>query len=1327
MEEVSQAVVDEPSKPISASRQAASEAARKLWISRLMDTSRRNNLLYFRDLKIGTLDLSSAEEGAIKRLFDGDKIPLKQLVPPAIDAKPGIKLREITRKARSNLEERGLQTLFVAFGMATWKVEDEGRQPEAAVVLLPVTAEVRRVDSEAMVVQRNGEPQANIALLHVLAHDFGVKITEEELIEAGGQEGEDFDPLKVLEFLRERTQHVAEMAIEPRAVVGNFSFQKLALVNELREEADEIAGHDMLAALAGDHEARTILRDRHANRRIVALDDVPAAQEFMVLDADSSQQVAVHKVANELDGVIQGPPGCGKSQTIANIISTLIAQGKRVLFVAEKRAALEAVSKRLDAVGLGHLTLDIHGATLSQKAVLAQIATAMDQIKRTPDPADDELHRRFEERRTRMLQHAATMHVPMEPSGLSAFNLQARILENGAFGGSSTRWRNDDLKAITMDVVLRVEDLLTESAEQADLMDRSHPSAWTSADLTDPRQVHAALDAVQPLAETDLPRLLPLLTDMTSGTGFRVPRTLADAEVAVKTLEDTNQLLANWDPAIFLDQTALSDLAAAERGAISSVWASLTNAKFKATRNRIAALSKTGVRSPEQLRQALLLARSVVQRWNDAGSTTAQPHQTPNIAQLRSALDPVLANVQRLDAPLPALRNLPFPELASTARRLAADPVTAHRIPTVRGIESELEALGVGAILIEFRNQGLPPGHWVATFRHAYYSSCYDEARNILAGLPGFVGEIHGRYAEEFCALDKERLKIAAARVRREHAEHAIRKMNLSPVQTQLIRTETAKRSRHLPFRKLVGLAPDVMTAVVPCWMSSPLNIGQLLPAKRRYFDVVVFDEASQVLPEDAVYPILRGHRLVVAGDRHQLPPTAFFADGNYDPDDDSPTAGFESLLDQMSAFLENWPLEWHYRSRDERLIAFSNHFIYEDSLTTFPGIGGPPAVSHVLVQGPMGEENIESAAGEINEVVKEIIAHAEAQILRPESDWESLGVIAMGIKHANRVEAALDKALDGRRDLDAYFATERDERFFVKNLEQVQGDERDAIILTIGYGKDRDGRLPYRFGPLNQQGGERRLNVAISRAKRRMTVVSSFSHRDMDPERSTNKGVELLRGFLAYAASEGTQFAEEAPREEPLNGLEADIRDALVEAGIPFVQKHGASGYRLDFALRHPEREDTFVLALETDGDGYWSAPTARDRDRLRRQQLLSIGWRFHRIWSTDWFLRRDEEVAKLKMAWEAAVRRADEHAHDIEAPPILAEPAGEPESARGPMPEFRDIRDAAILVQWILSDGLLKTDDEIIDELLPILGYRRRGPRIVQQITEAIAKVKG
>ncbi len=350
----------------------------------------------------------------------------------------------------------------------------------------------------------------------------------------------------------------------------------------------------------------------------------------------------------------------------------------------------------------------------------------------------------------------------------------------------------------------------------------------------------------------------------------------------------------------------------------------------------------------------------------------------------------------------------------------------------------------------------------------------------------------------------------------------------------------------------------------------------------------------------------------------------------------------------------------------------------------------------------------------------------------------QSLGVIAFGSHHADDIEEGLRRRLSAENGhtLDEFFAVARGEPFFVKNIERVQGDERDVIILSVGYHKAGNGTLPYRFGPLNQEGGERRLNVAITRARSRVHLVAGFSHHDMDPGRSASEGVELLRQYLEFAASGGTEMGGSLS-DEPLNAFELNIMRQLERRGVPVTPQYGVAGYRLDFACGHPEQPGRMVLAIEADGAAYHSTPTARDRDRLRQQVLEGLGWRFHRIWSTEWFRDPEGQADLAYEAWRKAVDLAD--VHDV---PVVVESADDEDvvdegvtpvaesPGRGPrhlvtpgfpITEYSQ-RQLVALAEWVLSDTLLRTDEDLLRELRQELGFKRGGSRINAALLAAI-----
>jgi len=363
---------------------------------------------------------------------------------------------------------------------------------------------------------------------------------------------------------------------------------------------------------------------------------------------------------------------------------------------------------------------------------------------------------------------------------------------------------------------------------------------------------------------------------------------------------------------------------------------------------------------------------------------------------------------------------------------------------------------------------------------------------------------------------------------------------------------------------------------------------------------------------------------------------------------------------------------------------------------------------------------------------VELIIRYAE------ERPAETLGVIALGVKHSQRLQAALDIELPKHPDLDAFFDQNKPERFFIKNLERVQGDERDGIILSIGYGKDRSGRLPYRFGPLLYAGGERRLNVAITRARRSLTLVSAFTHMDMDPQRSNALGVKLLREYLQYASTGGKNLGDNGATDVALNDFEQNIFDALLAKGIPLIPQYGASQYRIDLVAQHRNNPGQFVMAIECDGATYHSSPTARDRDRLRQQHLEALGWKFHRIWSTEWFLHKDKEVERAVRAYEQTLVNLAKEEENLNSMPTRekTEPKASQFTTKARSKRPYIAKNSSIdkysefelveIVRWINSDDKLRTDEEIADEMIEELGFKRRGIKIDTHIRRAIDRFR-
>jgi very-short-patch-repair endonuclease len=1313
------------------------------WTDQLIDRSARNNLLFFRDQRVGTLDLTNTPPGPVFDILAGRSRHLAQLFPADEEALADAagRARTIHNKAQAIYEERGIHTLYLACGLATWQNQHGTAEPAAPVLLAPATLTARGAAQQNFELQVTGDLEVNPTLLNALATEFDIECDPEELLESVGMEGAIDTPEELqiaLRWLSDKAQRVPGFAVRQKTVLGNFSYAKLPMVRDLQGSVDALAGHDLIAALAGDAEARQAVRDRRVEVDPQLPDQTAPADEFLVLDADSSQNFAINKILSGQDLVIKGPPGTGKSQTISNLISCLVARGQTVLFVAEKRAAIDAVLKRLEQVGLHDLVLDLHGGVSSKRQIAQSLAHALHTNASIAAPELSHEHQRLEARRHELNDWKAALHATRQPWGISLFAAEERLLALGEEAETEVRVRGQKLHALTADGLERAREQLREFVGLGGLHAAS-ASPWAGSPITTRAEVERALELVDDLALRSLEPLLDRLERAGTSLGMPVPDGVREWSDRLMLWSAARDTLERFEPELFEDDLAqlLERLSPLGEGVGARLSATMGDGDYRSAHKRAKALQRDGIKlRGESLLEALRAAADQQRRWSGTGAE--------GVPRPPEDLDALLADHAATAASLEELSRLGGTDVAEGSRTavierlraLRGDGATLGRLPDLHRLRGALDTAGLIELVHDLATWNPDAEGALDTFEFCLMASIIDDIRLDDRRVGGFDGRQHASTVEDFQAADRRHIATSAQRVRRLAAERAQRVGDERPDEATLIKKEAAKKSRHLPVREAFNLAPEVMTSIKPCWVMSPLVVSQVLPNDQPYFDVVIFDEASQVRPAEAIPAIARGRRLVVAGDEKQLPPTDFFSGPviTSDGDDDdlmlaATSSDFESILDVLEFLVEPRMLEWHYRSADERLIAFSNAHLYGKAMLTFPGVSGPECLRHVHVPWtPNQAQGEDSSNAEVRKVIELIIGHAE------EHPEQSLGVIAMGITHAERIEAALRTALRERADLDDFFDESHPERFFIKNLERVQGDERDAIILTVGYGKGSDGQMVYRFGPLNEEGGQRRLNVAVTRARRRMTVVSSFTAADMDAEK-TKRGGDLLRLYLGYAESRGERLDRQAVAAPDLNAFELDIRDALEKAGVPLICQHGVGRYRLDFAAKHPDKPGRLVLAIEADGASYHSADTARDRDRLRQEQLERLGWRFHRIWSQDWFTDRKREIDKAVAAYHAAVAVSDDPLAASAPPPAPLAPVPVAQGkARGPRPdlfplgqidEFTD-QDLQTMVRWIESDTLLRSRDDLIADVMAELGFERRGKKIVGRIGAAIDAVR-
>ena len=558
---------------------------------------------------------------------------------------------------------------------------------------------------------------------------------------------------------------------------------------------------------------------------------------------------------------------------------------------------------------------------------------------------------------------------------------------------------------------------------------------------------------------------------------------------------------------------------------------------------------------------------------------------------------------------------------------------------------TEAMDLQLEPLVSAIENGYVPIDEIEATFEAAYCSWWSGAVISEDEVLRNFSTPEHVATIEEFREIDDRFQNLTAAYIGAKLAGRLPNSENVTRNSSWgILRHEIQKRRRHKPVRQLMSDVPDIVTTLAPCLMMSPLSVAQYLAPNQDLFDVVVFDEASQITVWDAVGCLARGQQAIVVGDPKQMPPTNFFARADDDPDGDIDMEGdLESILEEMlGASIPECTLSLHYRSRKESLIAFSNSRYYDNQLVTFPAPAYPDdGIQLIRHDGFYARGQARHNQGEAKAIVAEILRrliHQDDLVRR-----QSIGVVTFNTEQQTLVENLLDEARSQNPSIEAAFAPEsRNEPVFVKNLETVQGDERDVIMFSITYGPDQAGHMTMNFGPLNRDGGERRLNVAISRARSEMLVFSTLSPERIDLSRTQARAVADLKHFLEYAergpaalgaATHGSMGDFDSP-------FEVAVARALRKKGWDVHPQVGVSAYRIDLGIVHPDAPGVYLAGVECDGAMYHSSAFARERDKIRQAVLEGLGWTLFRVWSTDWWTHQAKAISALHESLELRLK---------------------------------------------------------------------------------------
>lgn len=568
--------------------------------------------------------------------------------------------------------------------------------------------------------------------------------------------------------------------------------------------------------------------------------------------------------------------------------------------------------------------------------------------------------------------------------------------------------------------------------------------------------------------------------------------------------------------------------------------------------------------------------------------------------------------------------------------------------------------LGLGELVSTLVEAEASPEQGVAAYDALVYRALTEAAFRRFPRLNEFDGIGLDQLRDRFGKLDREIIDLQREKLRSDLCHASIPAgtgvgLKRDFTELALIRSELAKRKRHIPLRNLFARAATAIHCMKPCMMMSPLSVATYLEPGAMSFDLVVIDEASQMPPEDAIGALLRARQCVIVGDRQQLPPTSFFRrfeDASEIEDEEGDDLDVESILDQASnVFLPPRLLRWHYRSRHQSLIAFSNKFFYDNRLTVFPSPvekSDDMGVRLIQVNGQYAGRHNPAEARAVVEWARDFMGR------RPD---RSLGIVAINQLQRDLINDQMERHFDTDAEASRYREAweQRDDglfQFFVKNLENVQGDERDVIAISTVYGPNAEGKVMQNFGPISQGNGHRRLNVLFTRAREQVVLFSSLKPERIEIRENTGRGPRILRAYLDYAAT-GRLDPGTGTGRQPDSDFEVFVANRLKGLGYEVVPQVGVAGFFIDLGIRHPEFPGTFLTGVECDGATYHSAKSARDRDRLREEVLVGLGWTLYRIWSTDWFRDPDGETEKLRRFIE---RRAAERRSMLAASPTRA-----------------------------------------------------------------------
>ncbi|MDR2090826.1 MAG: DUF4011 domain-containing protein [Clostridiales bacterium] len=1279
----------------------------KQWERRLLDLGMRNTLLNFHPGKNNMHILSVGVNDTIKNFttdaefavgeipqdvkailgedYEGFDIitklrPLKELAQIELKHKKlrtfdeaktlAVKLNNMHRNDRLNQEETGAGTIYLAVGFLKWFDAFSDQPKYAPLILYPVSLVKKTAGRNFAVKIKEEEFSFNTTLLEFLKQEFSIDIRA-----LGEIDREKADVEGIFSRLKKEIIHMKNWDIYDDIYLSSFSFTRFVMWSDIRNHIDKMKENEIIRGLLNNRLERT--------KKELALESPDSDTEFdakdlmLPLRADSSQIEAVIASRSGKSFVLHGPPGTGKSQTIANIIANSLADGKRVLFVADKMAALSVVKKRLDDAGIGGFCLELHSNKTNKNDVTERLLNNLALEKTAKNP---EFKQKSDEiKKLRLEQNRIIAAIHKKGKICSLYDAMTRYLENADASDNLVIehgfYEKLDEKSMK-EYEGMIERLSAAAAECGDV----YKSPFKDIGLLscEKNTKKAASDRLK----LKIVQLKYLKETASMAAGLFDNRIRKFNKERLKNLYEFTNVLLKIRAEFFVSNEL--ELMRAE---FLTRFSGIPNIDYA---DEIAADLKAGIplRRSRALKRAYRLLDDLKKIRLKNFEIEEYIKYLPKLCGLRDAkgkdtfteivgaydifshaekiyttfdknviIDAVFENLAEEPVVLNSFKaayesylytDADFEEFFAVKREISegendyfdfmiakADALLDNidilpSFVALNRLVGRLMADGLSFAVEPLFNGKIKAGGIISSFRKKVYQNYIESLIRDNKELAGFSGSVIEdsieklkRAAESFEKLtEQEVLRRLIDRLKGPELEETL--------SLEILYLQRAARSnmRGITLRKLFDETKNLLPYLAPCMLMSPISVAQYLDVDTDMFDLVVFDEASQMTTCEAVGAISRGKNIIVVGDSKQLPPTSFFI-ADYTDEDNLEQEDLESVLEDCLALgLAEKHLNWHYRSQHQSLIAFSNAMFYGNNLLTFPSPDELESrVKFKYAEGvyERGEskQNKREAAMLIDDVIKRLKNEATRK--------QSIGIVTFNSAQQDYIEDNLMQAiLKNKLEAAAY---DTDEPIFVKNLENVQGDERDVILFSVGYGPDKNGKMSLNFGPINQANGWRRLNVAVTRARSEMVVYSSMTSGMIDLSKTNSKGVAHLKAFLEYADKGKTVIsANDKMNVSDEKGIGYFIAKDLEKLGYECKYNVGVSGFRIDAAVVDPNNKKKFILAVMSDGRTAKESRTAHDRNVLQQYVLKRLGWNVMRIWSLNYFSNPKRELKKIR-----------------------------------------------------------------------------------------------